>query len=61
MVYGEPVGLPDWQEGVALIVSALTANAAAASGRRTDDLHIVQGLVRDEAGAVIGCTGFAKV
>lgn len=61
MVYGEPVGLPDRQEGVALIVSALTANAAVASGRTTDDLFIVQGIVRDEAGAVIGCTGFAKV
>lgn len=61
MTYGEPVGLPYPTEGVGLIVSALTANAAKAAGRTTDDLFVVQGVVRDNNGAVIGCTGFAKV
>lgn len=61
MIYGKPVGLPDPTEGVGLIVSALTANAAKSAGRTTDDLFIVQGIVRDEAGAIIGCTGFAKL
>lgn len=61
MTYGEPVGLPDFTEGVGLIVSALTANAAKAAGRCTDDLFIVQGIVRDEVGTVVGCTGFSKL
>ena len=61
MAYGKPTGLPEPQEGVGLIVSALTANAAAANGRTVDDLFIVNGTVRNEDGAVIGCTGLAKV
>lgn len=61
MTYGVPVGLPDPAEGTGLIVSALTANAAKAAGRPTYDLFIVQGVVRDDTGAIIGCTGFAQV
>lgn len=61
MVYGEPVELPDAKESVGLIVSALTANAAYAYGRCTSDLFIIQGVVRDATGAIIGCTGLAKL
>lgn len=62
MTYGEPVGLPsDFSADRGYIVSALTANAAKATGRCTSDLFVVQGVVRDNNGAVIGCTGFAKV
>lgn len=62
MIYGEPVGLPSgFSADKGYIVSALTANAAKATGRCTSDLFVVQGVVRDSNGAVIGCTGFAKV
>lgn len=61
MTYGEPVGLPDPVEGIGYIVSALTANAAKAAGRTTHDLFLTSGLVRDEEGKTIGCTGFAKL
>lgn len=40
VVYGEPKDLPAPQNGVYLIVSALTANAAKAAGRSTDDLYV---------------------
>lgn len=61
MVYGAPVDLPEPEEGVGYIVSAITANAAKAAGRPTDDLFITAGMIRDEQGNIIGCTGFAKV
>lgn len=59
MEYGEPVGLPEKRENTMFIVSAITATAAAKSGRETDDLLIPAGVVRDERGIVIGCTKFA--
>lgn len=61
MVYGSPVDLPEPKDGVGYIVSAITANAAKAAGRTTDDLFITAGMIRDEQGNIIGCTGFAKV
>lgn len=61
VVYGEPKDLPAPQKGVCLIVSALTANAAKAASRSIDDLYVPHGTVRNEAGAVIGCTGFSKI
>ncbi len=61
MTYGEPIGLPDHKEGVMLIVSLLTANAAKATGRRVDDLLLTTDPVRDEAGRIIGCRRFAVV
>lgn len=61
MVYGAPVDLPEPKDGVGYIVSAITANAAKAAGRPTDDLFITAGMIRDEQGRIIGCTGFAKV
>ena len=60
MKYGNPVDLPEPADDTAYIVSAITANAAAASGRTVDDLYIVTGVVRDITGAIIGCTGLSK-
>jgi hypothetical protein len=48
-------------ENTFVIVSAITGNAAKASGRRTDDLLLTSGLVRDEDGKILGCTAFALV
>ena len=59
--YGHPEGLPDYEDDVYYIVSTLTANAAKAAGRRTDDLLIPNGMVRDSDGSIIGCTSFAVV
>lgn len=61
MSYGDPVELPDPEENVMLIVSALTANAAKQHGRTTDDLLIPSGVVRNSSGAVVGCTSFSRV
>ena len=60
MTYGAPVGLPEPREGVAYIVSALTANAAKAAGRTTDDLYLTQGMIR-EGNGIVGCVGFAQL
>lgn len=61
MEYGAPTALPEPQEGVLLVVSALTAQAAARSGRTTSDLLMVAHLVRDAEGKVLGCTGFSQL
>ena len=60
-VFGATEGLPDYVENTFVIVSAITGNAAKASGRRTDDLLLTSGLVRDEDGKILGCTAFALV
>ena len=60
-VFGATEGLPDFAEGTFVIVSAITGNAAKASGRRTDDLLLTSGLVRDSEGKILGCTAFALV
>lgn len=57
--FGEPIDLPDWEEGVFLFVSLATAKAAQAAGRRTDDLLLSSQQVRDENGNIVGCRGFA--
>lgn len=54
--YGQPVGLPDPEEGVILIVSGIMCTALP---DRTDLVHPV-GLVRDKTGAVIGCQGLCR-
>lgn len=59
--YGEPEGLPAYKPGTYYIVSTLTANAAKESGRKTEDLLIPNGMVRDDDGNIIGCTSFAVV
>jgi len=55
-VFGDVTGLPEQQEGVVYVVSALVAQAA---GR--DDVLIPDDTVRDEEGRIIGCRGFARV
>lgn len=59
--FGSPTGLPDPIEGVYLVVSAITASAARASGRTTEDLLLTSGPVRNAEGAIIGCRAFARV
>lgn len=59
--FGEPVGLPDPEEGTYLIVSSITASAARESGRSLDDLLLVTDTVRDEEGRIVGCRSFAYV
>lgn len=57
--YGEPIDLPEYEEGAYLFVSLATAKAAQAVGRRTDDLLLSSQQVRDENGNIVGCRGFA--
>lgn len=59
MTFGAPVGLPDFEEGVYYIVSAILISAARASGRTTADLLLTADPVRNEAGQIIGCRKFA--
>src|SRR5690606_27309669 len=54
---GDLEGLPDQQPGVWLIVSRMVAEAA--PHRR--DLVIPHGLVRDDAGRVVGCSALGQV
>jgi hypothetical protein len=61
MKFGEPEDLPDPVEGTYYVVSIITANAAQAVGRRTDDLLITADPVRDADGRIIGCKRFALV
>lgn len=55
-VFGEVTGLPEQQEGVVYIVSALVAQAT-----KRDDVLIPDDAVRDEQGRIIGCKAFARV
>lgn len=60
-VFGEPTDLPEPQEGVYLVVSIITAQAAKASGRTTRDLLITSDPVRDANGKFIGVRKFALI
>lgn len=53
--FGEPVNLPEPKEGVYLIVSMVTAQAAAKHGRTTSDLLLTTLAVRNDKGQIIGC------
>lgn len=55
--FGEVVGMPDPQPGVAYVVSALTAQAAKNRG----DVYIVDDAVRDAEGRIIGCRALSRV
>lgn len=55
-VFGAVTGLPEQQEGVVYIVSALVAQAT-----KRDDVLIPDDAVRDEQGRIIGCRAFARV
>ena len=59
--FGEVQDLPEPQVGVLLVVSKITADAASAGGRPVDDLLIVGEAVRDEAGKILGVTGFGRL
>ena len=55
--YGAVEGLPDQRDGVVYIVSVLTAQAA--PDRK--DLYIVDELVRDDTGRILGCKALAQI
>lgn len=61
MKFGEPEELPDPVEETYYVVSIITANAAKAVGRRTDDLLVTADPVRDADGRIVGCERFALV
>lgn len=54
--FGDPEGLPDFQEGVFYIVSQLVKNALP---NRTD-LLVPAEVVRDNAGNIIGCKSLGR-
>lgn len=60
MTYGDPVNLPEPENGKAYVVSALTVAAAKAAKRSTSDLYVVARTVRNEVGAVIGACALSK-
>ena len=55
-VFGEPEGLPDFQEGTFYIVSQLVKNALP---NRTD-LLVPAEVVRDEKGNIVGCKSLGR-
>jgi len=54
--FGEIENLPEPKENTIYIVSALVAGAV-----NRDDLVVPDGLVRNDKGQIIGCSGFARV
>lgn len=58
--FGAVEGLPDPEEGVALIVSGMVLDAMKASGVYRDDLFAPGQLLRDASGAPMGCIGLRK-
>jgi hypothetical protein len=61
ITYGEPTDLPEPEPGTFYYVSLLTAQAAAAHGRRTDDLLFSGKSIRDRNGRIIGLLSFARL
>lgn len=59
--FGQTVDLPAQEDGTFLIVSVITANAARANGRSTDDLLVTTDTVRGEDGRIVGCRAFARI
>lgn len=55
-IFGEVVGLPEYEEGTIYIVSRVVAEAS-----RREDLYVVDDAVRDEAGRIIGCRALAII
>lgn len=55
-VFGEVVGLPDYDPETIYIVSRLVAEAA-----KRPDLYVVDDAVRDEQGRIIGCRALATI
>jgi hypothetical protein len=61
VVYGKTIGLPAPQDGVAYIVSSLTAQAVKATEPSRRDVYITDDAVRDTDGHIIGCRALAQV
>lgn len=59
MEYGEPEDLPEPKAGVCYIVSYITAMAAKANGRKTEDLLMTADLIRNDDGQIVGCKKFS--
>lgn len=59
--FGETTDLPEASDGVLIVVSLITAQAAKAAGRDTSDLLVTSDLVRDSAGKPIGVRKFALI
>lgn len=59
--YGEPENLPDPKDGVILIVSAATANAAKSHGRTINDLKVPGQGIRNPHGVIVGCKGVNSI
>lgn len=71
VTFGDTIDLPEFRHENLLIVSIVTAQAALANGRCTDDLYVPTGMVRKDengnissdpraTGQIIGCTGLSK-
>jgi hypothetical protein len=60
-VFGGVQDLPEPDGETTFVVSLITASAAQAGGRTTDDLLIVGEAVRDSGGQILGVTGFGRV
>lgn len=59
--FGKTTDLPDPDGETHFVVSILTAQAAKAGGRSTNDLLVTSDPVRGEDGRIIGCRRFAVV
>lgn len=55
-IFGEVVGLPEYEEGTIYIVSRVVAEAS-----RREDLYVVDDAVRDDQGRIIGCRALAVI
>ena len=53
--YGAPIDLPDPEDGVVLIVSKQTIEAAQGVGRTINDLVVPVDIIRNEKGQIQGC------
>lgn len=60
VAYEGVTGLPEPQQGAGYIVSIITAQAAAALGRKKD-IYYPGELIRDESGRVIGCAALYQI
>lgn len=61
VAFGEVTDLPDPTPGDRHIVSRITAEAARAQGRTTDDLLIPDDVVRGTDGQPLGCRAFSRL
>ena len=59
--YGEVENLPEPDGETTYVVSLLTAQAARAGCRITDDLLVVGETVRDADGKIVGCLGLGRI